>query len=157
MLPHSSKELVHRGIEYEEVEMDEDNTMINSMTIVFPKAIRLHNEAPFVWHCSRGFIVFKKAIPGPAGERLLHGIDPIGKADYSILWKRSKLSEPPGIAYGFRNNRRREGYVCAWCYYLEVKKREHIVLFKDVKNAFSPVQHTDALTLCSGLVEPEDE
>eukprot|EP00969_Alexandrium_andersonii_P278588 12314132-Alexandrium_andersonii.AAC.1 len=45
---------------------------------------------------------------GRRGSRLLHGLDPVGKAFCRHLWSRCTLGDPPRFAYGFIEHRRRE-------------------------------------------------
>eukprot|EP00959_Pyramimonas_sp_CCMP1952_P364159 7625798-Pyramimonas_sp.AAC.1 len=78
-------------------------------------AVRFHEEAPLIWHCSQASTLSKaNGKADCAGLRLVRGLDLFGKACYQYLWRAN-----PSLPYeatrhyarGYLKHRRREGAI----------------------------------------------
>eukprot|EP00959_Pyramimonas_sp_CCMP1952_P121163 2533256-Pyramimonas_sp.AAC.1 len=111
-------------------------------------SIRLHMEAPLIWHCSQAFTLSKgNGKADCQGVRLVHSLDSFGKIYYKCLWRANPdLSSYAnrGHAYGYMKRRRREGAVLVQSLCgerLRESKLSFFSTFYDATNAFHSVEH----------------
>ena len=109
-------------------------------------ATRKKVRPPLAWNVSQAVLLSKKnGKKGPAAKRLIHLLDPLGKAYFKQLWRR----KPPRtwhFAAGFTKHRRREqGIVQARVvqYRLTKRGRGFISSSYDVANAFPSISHSE--------------
>eukprot|EP00959_Pyramimonas_sp_CCMP1952_P178850 3738803-Pyramimonas_sp.AAC.1 len=111
-------------------------------------AVHLHVEAPLIWHSSQAFTLSKaNGKKDCAGLRLVHSLDPFGKAFYKYLWRANyglTIAASRNYAYGYLKHRRREGAILVQSLVQE-RLREaghsYSTEFYDATNAFHSVSH----------------
>ena len=126
--------------------------------------VRRTQLAPLAWHRSRGVALVKKAgVPGPAGRRVVHLLDPIGKGFFAGMLQRKKAQRGDRRQHhwdhGFLPGRRREGAILvellgAWK--LRRLGVSSIASHKDMTNAFPSVLWATKHAATSELLLPHD-
>ena len=105
--------------------------------------IRLASRTPLAWHRSVGWALPKSSTPGPKGKRVVHMLEPLGKAWYA---GRIDARDPEPVSHmdhGFHKYRRKEGAVLVQ---LNISWRlrrlgwSHLQCNMDMTNAFASTE-----------------
>ena len=116
------------------------------------------NATPVRWHQSAATAVKKNHKPGPAGKRIYHIMDPIGKAYYTGCLKRRKTKTHTEQDYGFIRERRREGAILAMAVIEHRAKQagwNYVSSMKDMSNAFASCDW-DEMDKANDQIMPDD-
>ena len=120
--------------------------------------IRRTGQTPLVWHKSRGVAIGKhNGKKGAKGSRLIHVLDPMGKAFFTKKHKPTKFTDNDT---GFAPHRRREyAILCQNCtnFKLTRAKRNFINNNHDCTNAFCCTQLADCDKICETQLFEGDE
>lgn len=123
-----------------------------SMMVDFHSFVRRRKTTPACWHLSTGY-----SLPKPSAEakkivfdrqRLVHSLDPYGKAFYRFMWHSGTPPAPRCWEHGYVSGRRREAPVmqaAVLLWRLRAAHRSHCLTSYDLANAFMSVK-SEALT-----------
>ena len=121
--------------------------------------IRRSGYTPLRWHRSSGAALKKNATPGPAGKRVVHVLDPLGKSFYSQLVAKRAPAAPSPLDHGFLKHRRKEGalliQMCA-AWRLKEAGYNFVVNNHDLANAFGSSAWPSLEDACAQLLCEED-
>ena len=106
-------------------------------------------STPHSWHRSGAFTTPKtNGKTGPAGQRLLHTLESLGKAYYAQVWKQLRAHYSRPYASGYLPHRRREQAILQQSllrHRLQKAKISHTTAFYDLANAFASASHCHTL------------
>ena len=106
-------------------------------------------STPHSWHRSGAFTTPKtNGKTGPAGQRLLHTLESLGKAYYAQVWKQLRAHYSRPYASGYLPHRRREQAILQQSllrHRLQKAKVSHTTAFYDLANAFASASHCHTL------------
>ena len=122
---------------------------VSSGFLMLHASMQASRASPRCWHKTGAFTIAKRnGKTGPAGLRLLHSLESLGKAYYAQVWKRVPATYKRHYAAGYLAHRRREQAILQQSllrHRLQQGRVSHFTAFYDLANAFACASHQRTL------------